>query len=44
MKPCPLNSVMKASKLLCQGYIEYWSYGVDTQPKEEKAKDIPVVW
>jgi len=25
-KPCPPNSALKASELLCQEYIEYWSY------------------
>jgi len=39
-KPCPLNSTIKASELLCQGYIWYWCYAIDTQPKEEKAEDI----
>jgi len=34
---------VKANELLCQGYIEYWSYAIDTQPKEEKAEDIPVI-
>jgi len=30
--PCALNSVMKASELLRQGYIGYWCYAIDTQP------------
>jgi len=38
-----LISAMKASKLLCQGYMGYWCYAIDTQAKEEKAKNIPVV-
>ena len=42
-KHYPLNSVMKASELLCQGYIGYWCYAINTQQKEEKAKDINVV-
>ena len=41
--PCPLNSVMKASDLLCQGYIGYWCCPIDTQIKEEKAEDSPIV-
>ena len=42
-KPCPLNFVMKASELLYQGYIGHWCYAIDTQSKEEKVEDIPVV-
>ena len=42
--PCSLNSVMKASDLLCQGYIGYWCCAIDTQPQEEEAEDIPVVY
>lgn len=34
---------MKASKLLCQGCIGYWSYAINTQTKKEKAGNIPVV-
>ena len=34
---------MKASKLLYQGCIGYWCYAIDTQTKEEKAENIPVV-
>jgi len=30
--PCPLNSIIKVSSLLRQGYIEYWCYAIDTQP------------
>ena len=41
--PCPLNSVMKASELLYQGYIKYWYYAIDTQPQEEEVEDILVV-
>ena len=41
--PCPLNSGMKASALLGQGYIRCWCYAFDTQPKEEKAEDSHVV-
>ena len=40
--PCPLNSVIKANELLCQGYIGYWCHAIDTQPQEE-TEDIPVV-
>ena len=42
-KPCPLFSTIKASKLLYQGYIGYWCYVIDTQIKEEKAENNPVV-
>ena len=42
-KPYPLNSVMKLSELLCQGYIVHWCYAVNIQVKEEKAEDIPIV-
>jgi len=41
-KPCPLNSFMKTNELLCQGYIMYWCCASNIQPKEEKAKDIPI--
>jgi len=41
--PCPLNSVMKASELLYQGYIKYWYYAIDTQPQEDGVEDIPIV-
>ena len=41
--PCPLNSIMKASELLCQGYIRYWCYAIDTQPQEEGIEFIPIV-
>ena len=34
---------MKPSELLCQGYIVYWCYAINIQPKEEKAEDIPIV-
>ena len=34
---------MKVSELLCQGYIGYWSYAINTQPQEEEAEDIPLV-
>ena len=34
---------MKASKLLCQGCIGYWCYAIDTQTKEEKGENIPLV-
>jgi len=34
-KPYPLISVMKASKLLCQGCIGYMCYDMDIQEKEE---------
>jgi len=39
----PLISAMKASKLLCQWYIGYWCYTIDTQTKEEKVENIPIV-
>jgi len=42
-KSCPLISAMKASKLLCQECIGYLCYAIDTQTKEEKAKNIHVV-
>jgi len=42
-KSCPLISAMKVSNLLCQGCIGYWCYDIDTQAKEEKAGNIPVV-
>jgi len=42
-KSYPLISAMKASKLLCQGCIGYWCFAIDTQTKEEKAENIPVV-
>ena len=42
-KPCPLNSVMKPSELLRQGYIVHWCYAINNQPKEEQAEDIPIV-
>jgi len=38
-----LISAMKASKLLCQGCMGYWYYAIDTQAKEEKARNIPVI-
>lgn len=41
--PCPLNYVLKASELLCQGHIGYWYYAIDNQPQEEGAEDIPVL-
>ena len=33
---------MKTKELLCQGYIMYWCYASNIQPKEEKAEDIPI--
>ena len=42
--PCPLNFVMKASDLLCQGYIRCWCCAIDTQPQEDEAKDILVAF
>ena len=42
-KSYSLISAMKASKLLCQGCMGYWCYVIDTQAKEEKAENIPVV-
>ena len=42
-KSCPLDSVMKPSELLCQGYIVHWCSAINIQPKEEKVKDIPIV-
>ena len=42
-KSYPLISAMKASKLLFQGCTGYWCYAIDTQAKEEKAGNIPVV-
>ena len=41
--PYPLNSIMKASELLRQGYIGYWCYAINTQPQEEEAEDISMV-
>ena len=41
---CPLISAMKASRLLCQGCTRYWCYTVDTQEKEQKKEDTPVVF
>jgi len=38
-----LNSVMKPSELLRQGYIVHWCYAINIQPKEEKAEDNPIV-
>ena len=43
-KSCPLISTIKASKLLCQGCIEYWCHAIDIQKKEETTKDIPKGW
>ena len=40
---CPLISATKASKLLYQGCIGYLCYAIDTQTKEEKAENFPVV-
>ena len=34
---------MKASKLLCQGCMGYWCYAIETQAKEEKGGNIPVL-
>ena len=34
---------MKASKLLCQRCIGYWCYAINTQTKEEKVENIPVI-
>jgi len=42
-KSYPLISAMKASKLLFQGCTGYWCYAIDTQAKEEKAGNIPVI-
>jgi len=42
-KSYPLIFTMKASKLLCQGCMGYWCYTIDTQAKEEKVGNIPVV-
>ena len=28
---------------MCQGYFEYWWHASDTQNKEEKAEDIPLI-
>jgi len=42
-KSCPLNSVMKPSGLLCQGYIVHWCYAINIEQKEEKAEDIHIV-
>jgi len=43
-KPCPLNSVMETSELLCQGYVVYWCYAINIHPKErKKAEDILIV-
>jgi len=33
----------EARELLCQRYIRYWCYVIDTQLQEEEAEDIPVV-
>jgi len=41
-KSYPLISAMKVSKLLCQGYMGYWCYAIETQVKEEKAGNILV--
>jgi len=43
-KSCPIISTIKASRLICQGLIGYLCYAINTQEKEEKAKDIPVVY
>ena len=42
-KICPLNFVTKTSELLCQGYVVYWCYATNIQPKKEKVDDIPIV-
>jgi len=42
-KPGPLISIMKATKLLCQGCIRYWCCAIDFQRKEETIEDISVV-
>jgi len=39
----PLISTIKASKLLCQGCMGYLCYAIDTQAKEEKVGNTPVV-
>jgi len=39
-KPYPLNSFVKASKLLCLGHIEYWNYAIDAQLKEKIKQKI----
>jgi len=41
-KSYPLISAMKARKLLCQRCFGYWCYAIDTQTKEDKAKNIHV--
>ena len=38
-----LISAKKVSKLLCQGRIRCWCYAIDTQTKEEKGENIPLV-
>jgi len=40
-KPCPLNSVMQPSELLCQGCIVHWCYAINIQLKEEKSRRHP---
>ena len=40
-KPCPLNSVMETSELLCQGYLVYWCYAINIHPKEGKSSRYP---
>ena len=42
-KSCPLISIIQASELLRQGHMGYWCYTIDTQAKEEKARNIHVV-
>jgi len=37
-KPCPLISVMNLSKILCQGYIDYWCQGIDIQKREKQQR------
>ena len=35
---------MKASKLLCQGCMGHWYYAIDSQAKQEKVGNIPVIY
>jgi len=37
-KPCPLISVMKGSKLLCQWYIRYWCCAWIFRKKKKEQK------
>ena len=40
-KPCPLNSVMETSELLCQGYVMDWRYAINIHLKEGKSRRYP---